>query len=30
VKQFQKQEEAEAEQQKYKTEYPDVWIQKLE
>jgi hypothetical protein len=30
VKQFQKQEEAEAEQQKYKAEYPDVWIQKLE
>ena len=30
VKQFQSQTEAEAEQQKYKAEYPDVWIQKLE
>ncbi|MBL7885010.1 MAG: PorP/SprF family type IX secretion system membrane protein [Bacteroidia bacterium] len=30
VKQHQKQEDAEAEQQKFKAEYPDVWIQKLE
>lgn len=30
VKQTQKQEDAEAEQKKYKAEYPDVWIQKLE
>jgi type IX secretion system PorP/SprF family membrane protein len=30
VKRSETQPEAEAEQQKYKTEYPDVWIQKLE
>lgn len=30
VKETEKQEDAEAEQQKYKVEYPDVWIQKLE
>lgn len=30
VSQFNKQEDAEFEQKKFKTEYPDVWVQKLE